>query len=143
MSFDERFLGKIISYENDILIIKTEFMTEEKKESIFELFKSGKIFSFVFRKAYKENKTTKQIRTYFMLINQILTKLDIPIDKYAVKAMDIYIMENLYPCQMLNIYGQEVPCVPSKADLSIEEFAILIQTILDTYEDLNLQIESY
>jgi hypothetical protein len=139
---DERFLGQIITYnpDKDLITIKTNFITEEKKEILFNLFKSNKVFSFVFRKAYKESKTSKQIRTYFMLINQILTKLDIVIDKYAVNAMDKYIMENLYPCQMLNIFGQEIPCVPSKADLDIEEFSILIQTILDTYSELNLQI---
>jgi len=140
---DERFLGQIISYnpDKDIVTIKTNFMTEDKKEILFDLFKSNKVFSFVFRKAYKESKTYKQLKTYFMLIDQIFKKLDIPSNKEAVNALDKYIMENLYPCQMLNIFGQEVPCVPSKADLDIEEFSILIQTILDTYSELDLQID--
>jgi hypothetical protein len=142
---DERFLGQIINYtpDKDIITIKTNFMTEEKKEILFDLFKSNKVFSFVFKKAYKESKTSKQIRTYFMLLNQILNKLNIPLDKYAINALDTYIMENLWPCQMLTIFGQEIPCVPSKADLDIEEFSILIQTILDTYSELNLIIEPY
>lgn len=142
---NERFLGQIINYnpDKDIITIKTNFMTEEKKEILFDLFKSNKVFSFVFKKVYKEPKTAKQIRTYFMLINQILTKLDIVIDKYAVNALDNYIMENLWPCQMLNIFGKEIPCKPSKTDLSLEEFSLLIQTIIDTYTELNLIIEPY
>ena len=144
MSMDEKFLGKIINCDlnNNLITVKVDFLTEEKKESLFELFTSGKIFSFVFKKAYKESKSYAQIKTYFMLISQILDKLDIPKDKDAVKAMDEYIMRSLWPCQMLSLFGQEVPIVPSKADLSKDEFSLLIQTILTAYEDLDLRIES-
>jgi hypothetical protein len=142
---EEKFLGKILSIDsvNDTILIKADFLTEEKKEVLYDIFNSGKTFSFQFRKRYREGKTYQQIKTYFMLINQILTKLEIPIDKDAVHALDRYIMESLWPCKMLNIYGQEIPCVPSKSELSKEEFILLIQTILDVYSELNLVIESY
>ena len=139
---DEKFLGKIVNIVDNTIVIKVDFLTEEKKEMLYEILKSEKSFSFVFKKAYKENKTYAQIKTYFMLLGQILDKLDIPRDKDAVSALDRYVMESLWPCKMLSIYGQEIPCVPSKADLSKEEFILLIQTILDVYSDLDLKIES-
>ena len=76
-----------------------------------------------------------------MLLTQILTKSDIYPTKEAVGALDKYIMENLWPCKTLHIYDQELPIPPSKADLNIEEFAELIQIILDAYSALELVIK--
>ena len=142
---DERFLGQIINYnpDKDIVTIKTNFMTEEKKEILFDLFKSNRIFSFVFKKAYKEEKSYKQLKTYFMLINQILDKLDIPKDKDIIAEFDKQILTTMFPCRFIDVLGQSIPIPPSKADMSKEDFALLISNILDTYSSLNLIIESY
>lgn len=140
---DEKFLGKIVNIVDNTIVIKVDFLTEEKKEILYDIYSQGKSFSFQFRKPYKEAKSAQQIRTYFMLLGQILDKLDIPRDKDAVSALDQYIMKSLWPCQVMSIFGQEVPLIPSKADLSREEFSLLLQTILDAYSDLDLQIQSY
>lgn len=141
---NEKFLGKILHFDDklNIFTIRADFLDPDKKQFLYELFQSGKTFSFWFKKQYKESKTKKQINTYFMLLGQILTKSDIYPTKEAVSALDKYIMENLWPCKTLHIYDQELPIPPSKADLNIEEFAELIQIILDAYSELNLGIES-
>ena len=141
---NEKFLGKILNFDDqtNIITIRADFLDPDKKQHLYELYQSGKTFSFWFKKKYKESKTKKQINTYFMLLTQILTKKDIYPTKEAVSALDKYIMESLWPCKTLHIYDQELPIPPSKADLDIEEFAQLIQIILDTYSELNLTIES-
>lgn len=142
---DERFLGHIINFDfnNNTITIKVDFLTEEKKETLFELFKSSKVFSFVFRKPYKESKTTRQIRTYFMLLGQILDKLDIPKDKDVIAEFDKQILTTLFPCRFMDVLGSSIPIPPSKADMSKEDMSFLIQAILDTYSALDLKVESY
>jgi len=145
MSLDDKFLGKIISYnpDSDTLTIKLNFTTEDKKETLFDLFKSNKIFSFVIRKAYKETKSTAQIRTYFMLLGQILDKLDIPKDKDVIAEFDKQLLTTLFPCRFMEILGQSIPIPPSKSEMSKEDFSLLIQNILDTYSALDIKIDSY
>jgi hypothetical protein len=145
MSLEERFIGKIVAFnpDNNTMTIKVDFLTEEKKETLFEMFKSGKIFSFVFRKPYRESKTSKQLRTYFMLLGQILDKLDIPKDKDVIAEFDKQILTTLFPCRFMDVLGSSIPIPPSKADMSKEDMSFLIQAILDTYSALDLKVESY
>lgn len=141
---DERFLGHIIKYDpiTQVLIIKCDFIDVEKQKSLEQLQQNKDLFSFHFKKPYRESKTAKQLRTYFMLLNQILIKLDIIPDRDTVSALDKYIMESLWPCKILHLYDKQVPCPASKSDLTKEEFIYLIEIILETYTDLNLKIES-
>jgi hypothetical protein len=142
---DERFLGDIvyINPDNDIISIKPLFLTEEKKKTLYEIWNSKKSFSFAFRKPYKESKTTKQLRTYFMLLNQILDKLDIPRDKDIIDEFDRQILTTLYPCRFIGVLGQQIPVPPSKSEMSKEDMSILIQNILEAYKELDLKIEEF
>lgn len=142
---DEKFLGEIVSINpnNDIISIKPAFLTEEKKKILYEIYNLKKHFSFSFKKPYKESKTAKQIRTYFMLLGQILDKLDIPRDKDIMDEFDRQILTTLYPCRFINVLGQQIPVPPSKSEMSKEEMSILIQNILDSYKELELKIEGF
>lgn len=145
MSYDEKYLGEIvyINPETDIISIKPSFLSEDKKEILYDIWKSKKQFSFVFKKPYRESKTIKQIRTYFMLLNQILDKLDIPRDKDIIAEFDRQILTTLFPCRFLSVLGQDIPVPPSKADMTKEELSILIQNILEAYKELDIKIEEF
>jgi hypothetical protein len=140
---DEKFLGKIVNIVDNTIVIKVDFLTEEKREILYDIYNQGKTFSFQFKKPYRENKTTQQIRTYFMLLGQILDKLDIPIDKDIINEFDKQILTTLFPCRYLEVFGQSIPIPPSKSSMSKEEMSLLISNILDAYSELNLKIESF
>jgi hypothetical protein len=140
---DEKFLGKIVNIVDNTIVIKVDFLTEEKKEILYDIYNTGKSFSFSFRKPYKEAKSVQQIRTYFMLLGQILDKLDIPRDKDVINEFDKQILTTLFPCRYLEVFGQSIPIPPSKADMSREDMSLLISNILDAYSELNLKIDGY
>jgi len=128
---------------NHTITLDISFLTPNQIELLQKLYTEQTPFTIVISSQVKKLKTYKQLRTYFMLLHQILVKSDIPITKENIQALDRYIMENLFPCATLELNGQIIKCPPSKRFLSIEEFNELIKIILDTFSYLDLRIENF
>lgn len=135
---DERFLGHIIKYDpiTQVLIIKCDFIDVEKQKSLEQLQQNKDLFSFHFKKPYRKEKTYPQLKKYYKLLSIILSKLEIYPDSDIIKAFDEEIKKSALSCKELIIYDKGIPLVPSKANMSTEEMAYLIQYLLDTYGEL-------
>ena len=132
---DERFLGRILRYdpETNVLSIKVDFVTPEKQAVLEQIMKDNKSFSFSFRKPFRKQKTYEQLKKYFKMLSNILIKLDIASDAENVKAFDESVKRRAFDCQTLHIMDQEIPLLPSKAEMSVEEMMYLIQYVDENY----------
>ena len=135
---DERFLGRILRYDpiSNVLTIKVDFLTPEKQAVIESIISDNKSFSFSFRKPFRKQKTYEQLKKYYRLIALILQKLEIASDSENVKALDESIKRRAFDCQTLHIMDQEIPLLPSKAEMNAEEMSYLIQYVLENYGEL-------
>ena len=135
---DERFLGRILRYDptSNVLTIKVDFLTPEKQAVIESIISDNKSFSFSFRKPFRKQKTYEQLKKYYRLIALILQKLEIASDSENVKALDESIKRRAFDCQTLHIMDQEIPLLPSKAEMNVEEMSYLIQYVLENYGEL-------
>lgn len=132
---DERFLGRILRYDpqSNILSIKVDFLTPEKQAVIEQIATDNKPFSFSFRKPYRKQKTYEQLKKYYKTLSNILIKLDIASNSENVKAFDESIKRRAFDCQTLHIMDKEIPLLPSKAEMSVEEMMYLIQYVDENY----------
>ena len=131
----DRILGHIIDYDpkTDVIMIKADFLEPDKQIIIEELYKNKSEFSFWFRKPFRKTKTYPQLRKYFRLLKEILVKAEIHPDANSIKTLDIEMKKSCLPCKKLQIGEQEIPIVPSKAELSIEDMSHLIQEVIARY----------
>ena len=131
----ERFLGHIIDYDpkTDIIIIKADFLELDKQKIIEDMFQNRTVFSFWFKKPFRKLKTYPQLKKYFQLLKFILIKNKINPDSDTIKTFDIEMKKSILPCKQLEINGNIIPIVPSKAELDIDTMKFLIQEIIDRY----------
>jgi len=138
---DEKFLGKLIAYNVDrnTITLKCDFISPSKLKIMEELFveaKDGKYVSFYFRSTQRIPKTYPQLKKYYQLIKDILKKLNIEPEADTIKTFDEEIKKNALRCESIVIYDKEIPIIPSKANMSIEELSKLIEYIYNVYGEL-------
>ncbi|HPC10015.1 MAG TPA: hypothetical protein PLN85_02950 [archaeon] len=132
-----------LNFDNNTILLQFSFLNLNQIELLQQLNDSKQFFTIsIFNIKSKNLKTYKQLKTYFMLLKQILSKSDIPITKDNIQSLDRYIMENLFPCATLELNGQTIKCPPSKRFLSIDDFNELLKIVLDTFSYLDIKIEN-
>lgn len=136
---DIKFIGELISHnvKESTITLKVDFLDPDRLDIIEHLLVSKQSFSFWFKKPYRKLKTWKQLKKYFALLNTILcnaTETDKP-SKDEVRAFDNLVKESALYCKVLELFGNELPIPPSKADMSVEELNILIAWLMETYSE--------
>lgn len=136
MEQPERMLGHIVSLDipKRRVTIEVDFFDPDKQEILEGLLKSKEPFSFSFWKPFRESKTYAQLKKYYKLLHTLLQKLRIYPDSDKVKALDREVKKRVFNCEMLELFGQRVPLLPSKANMSWEDMSKMIQYIVVTYE---------
>jgi len=135
---EEKFLGKPVFFnkEKNILSIQFDFLTPNKLKVIEELFGEDKYISLSLKSTNRRPKTNAQLRKYFQLINDILKKLEIEPDADTVKTFDEEIKKNALRCESIIVYDKEIPIIPSKANMTVEELSRLIEYLYTVYGEL-------
>jgi hypothetical protein len=134
MSID-RFLGHIIDYDpkTDVLMIKVDFLSYDKQQIIEDMFQNKTVFSFWFKKPFRRMKTYLQLKKYFQLLKQILINNEIDPVSDNIRTFDIEMKKSILPCKQMELNGNIIPVIPSKADLDIDTMKFLIQEVMERY----------
>jgi len=132
---DERFLGRVYNYNpaNNTIILKADFLDIEQQEILQNLAIDQSIFSFSFKKPYKESKKYHQLKYYYSMLKKILIYLEIEPDSINMRALDESVKKTCLKCETLDIDGQIIPLIPSKAEMSFEDMELLNQTVEERY----------
>jgi hypothetical protein len=135
MSQPERILGHIVNLDivKRRVTIEVDFFDPDKQEILESFLKSKEHFSFSFWKPFRQSKSIQQLRKYYLCLHKLLNKLGIYPDSDKVKAIDSEIKKRVFNCETLELLGQTVPLLPSKADMSWEDMYKMIQYIYDNY----------
>ena len=135
---EQRFLGRILGFDSNsnTLTIQCDFLDYEKQKVLEDIYATKKPFSFSFKKPYKKGKSYEQLKKYHALLKTILMKLEIYSDSDIIKAFDDSVKMSALPCETIIVYDKEVPLIPSKADMTMEELSLLIQYLISTYGEL-------
>lgn len=136
MSNQERFMGRIFSFSpvNNTLMLKIDFITPEQQEIIEQLTKDQNLFTFYFKKPYRENKAYHQLKYYYKMLKKILIKCDVFPDSANLKSMNEEIMKTLVKCDYIGVDGNSIPVVVSKSNFSYEEMENLNKLVEERYE---------
>ena len=131
----EKMLGKIVGLDipNSRVTIEIDFFDPDKQEMLEGFLKSKELITFGFWKAFKSNKTYKQLKFYYKLIHIVLQALGIYPNADNVKAFDDEIKRRVFNCEILEIYDKKIPLLPSKSVMSIEDLNKMIKFIIDNY----------
>lgn len=132
---DIKLLGKAVKYnaESNELVLKLDFVSTDKMEQVEELVKTQTRFTFFFNKGGRVNKTYQQLKAYFRLLKLILLRREIYPSAKHIKTLDTHIKRSILQCDILDFDGKQIPIIPSKADLSIEQMNYLLEEVMDTY----------
>ena len=135
MSSTERCLGHIIDYDpkSDVIMIKVDFLEPDKQQIIEDLYANKNEFSFWFKKPFRKLKTYPQLKKYFRLLKEILLKANIEPLSESIKTLDVEMKKSCLPCERIIIGDKEIPIVPSKANLTVEQMASLIKEVMERY----------
>lgn len=135
---EEKFLGKIINFDpySQVLTIKCDFLDLEKQKVLENLCNDMKLFSFCFNKPYRRNKTYPQLKKYYRLLTLVLKAFEIFPDADTISAFDTEIKKQALSCKTMVIRDSELPLIPSKADMSVEELSFLIQYVVNHYGEI-------
>jgi hypothetical protein len=134
-------IGTILNYdvETDILILKLNYTDMKNQEDVEEMIerKDTIVFS-VNNNKYRKSKSYAQLKKYFSLLKQILKKNEQNYSLQNMKTLDLYIKRSLLKSEIVTIGDEQIPILPSKADLTEKEFSEFIEKIIDLY---NLEVE--
>jgi len=132
---DERFLGRIYSYNpiNNTIVLKADFIDIEQQEILQTLAMDQNIFTFSFKKPYKESKKYHQLKYYYGMLKKILVALEINPDTENMRALDETIKKTCLKCDTIDIDGQIIPLIPSKADMDFDTMELLNKTVEERY----------
>lgn len=135
---DQRFLGHILNYDpvTNIVTLKADFLDPEKQEIIEQLCQSKDEFAFSFKKPFKKSKMYWQLKKYFLMIKHILIGFKVTPNSEVVKALDMEHKKRCFPVQMMDVGGQVIPIVKSKADMSFDEMQYLTDELIETYREI-------
>lgn len=134
-----KFLGKILDWDctTNKLTIQVDFVDPDRMQSLEDLCKNKDMFSFVFKKPFRKLKTYPQLKKYYKMITTVLFKfLKYKPKAEEIKAFDEDIKKSAMPCKVIDVGGNEVYVVPSKADMTVEEMAFLIQVVQERYASI-------
>lgn len=134
-----KFLANAISYDSvtNEFKIKIDFIDPDKQEILEQLCLNKNLFTFSFKKPFRRMKTYPQLKKYYKMITMILFKfLQYKPKAIEVKALDEDIKKSCLSCKTMSILGSDIPVVPSKADMTVEELGFLIQTVEERYENI-------
>jgi hypothetical protein len=134
---DERFIGRVYNYNpvNNTIVLKADFIDIEQQEILQALATDQNIFTFSFKKPYKESKKYHQLKHYFSMLKKILIALEIEPDSTNMRAIDESIKKTCLKCETIDIDGQIIPLIPSKAEMDFETMELLNKTVEERYEN--------
>lgn len=135
MSNDEKFLGRVYSYDpiQNNIIIHIDFIDPDQQAIIEQLNEDQSMFSFWFKKPYRPGKMYYQLKYYFSMLKKILIKFNIFPSAKNIKTFDEDIKRTSLKCEMLQIDDKQIPVIPSKADLSFEAMDNLNKIVESRY----------
>lgn len=135
---DERFIGKLVKFDpiKRHLTVRVDFLDPEKQEIIEKIIQEQNDISFNFSKPFRRLKTYAQLKTYYRDLSIILTKLDIDPISENVRALDEEIKKSIFPCQFLEVWGERIPLVPSKANMTTDQMSEMIRYVKEHYAKL-------
>ena len=138
MSNNEKFIGRIYNFNpsNNTIIVKIDFIDPDQQEILETLAIDQSLFTFSFKKPYKQGKQYYQLKHYFQMLKTILIKLDIFPDTKNIKALDEEIKKTCLPCEMIQVDDVNIPVVPSKRDLDFDAMEALNKIVEERYAKL-------
>lgn len=135
MEQPQKLMGRVVALDSvkRRVTIEVDFFDPDKQEMIEAYLKSQEEITFGFWKPFRRTKTVGQLRKYYLLLHKLLNMLGIYPNSDAVKALDEEIKKRVFNCDVIEMFGQKVPLVPSKANMSVEDMNQMIKFIVDNY----------
>lgn len=132
---EQKMLGKVVSLDSLTrkITIEVEFLDSEKLEMFETLLKDRSTFTFSFVKPFRQSKSYAQLKKYYLLLHKLLNKLGIYPDADKIKALDEEVKKRVFNCDVIEFYGQKLPLIPSKANMSHDDMSKMIQFMYDNY----------
>ena len=135
MEQPQKLMGRVVALDSvkRRVTIEVDFFDPDKQEMIETYLKTQEEITFGFFKPLRRMKSYAQLKKYYLLIHKLLSKLGVYPNSDAVKALDEEIKKRVFNCDVMEMFGQKIPLVPSKANMSIEDMNLMIKFIVDNY----------
>lgn len=133
---DEKFIGRIYNYnpKDNTLLIKIDFTDIEQQSILEQMYSNQDMFTFWFKKPFRESKKYHQLKYYFSMLKKILVKLDISPESKNIRCLDEDIKKTCLKCDFIEIEDRKIPLIPSKAELSFEDMENLNKLVENRYQ---------
>ena len=132
---NETFMGRLYSYDpvQNTILVKIDFIDIEQQDILEKLYADQNMFTFSFKKAYRQNKQYHQLKYYYSMLKKILIKFDLEPDSKTLRAFNEEIMKTCTKCDFIQVEDKKIPVIPSKADMSYEEMEALNKIVESRY----------